>query len=68
MPPIGRISDALTGYHSSAQFAAKLKNPGLQSLALVHATATQEHGGNPGDAAQLFQQALMLDENRLNLN
>jgi len=57
-----RLADAMTSYHAAAQFAAQLKNPGLQSLALVHAAEAQEHGGNPGDAASLFQQALMIDE------
>ena len=57
-----RLADAMTSYHAAAQFAAKLKSPGLQSLALVHAAEAQEHDGNPGDAASLFQQALMIDE------
>jgi tetratricopeptide (TPR) repeat protein len=57
-----RIAEAMTSYHAAAQFAAKLKNPGLQSLALVHAAEAQEHAGSIGDAASLFQQALMIDE------
>jgi len=57
-----RTADAMNSYHAAAQFAAKLKNPSLQSLALVHAAEAQEHVGNPGDAASLFQQALMIDE------
>jgi hypothetical protein len=56
------IGDAMTGYRSATQFAGKLKNPGLQTLALVHAAAAQESIGNIGDAAALFQQALMVDE------
>jgi len=54
--------EALTSYRAAAQFAAKLKNPSLQSLALVHAADAQEHAGNPGDAAMLFEQALLIDE------
>ena len=54
--------EALLGYQRAAQFAQGIKNPGLQSLALVHAAASQEHDGAIGDAAQYFQQALMIDE------
>ena len=57
-----RIGDAMTGYRSAAQFATKLKNPGLQTLALVHAADAQDRAGSPGDAALLLQQALMVDE------
>ena len=56
------IADALTSYRAAAQFAAKLKNPGLQSLALVRAAEAVEGSGNVSDAAALFQQALMVDE------
>jgi tetratricopeptide (TPR) repeat protein len=57
-----KIGDALTSYRAAARFAEKLHSPGLQSLALVHAADAQEHAGSVGEAAQLFQQALMLDE------
>ena len=57
-----KIGEALTGYRAAAQFAEKLKNSGLQSLALVHAADAQELAGSIGEAAQLFQQALIIDE------
>jgi len=57
-----KIGEALTSYRAAAQFAEKLKNPGLQSLALVHAADAQEQAGSIGEAAQLFQQALVVDE------
>lgn len=57
-----KIPEALIGYQRAAQFAEKIKNPGLQSLALVHAADTQERVGDAGAAAQLFQQALIVDE------
>jgi tetratricopeptide (TPR) repeat protein len=54
--------DALRGYRAAAQFAEKIKNPALQSLALVHAADAQEKAGAAGEAAKLFQQALLIDE------
>lgn len=57
-----KIGEALTSYRAAAQFAEKLKNPALQSLALVHAADAQEQAGSIGEAAQLFQQALVVDE------
>jgi tetratricopeptide (TPR) repeat protein len=53
---------ALRGYLSAAQFAQKIGNPNLQSLAIAHAADAQERSGEPGDASQSFQQALILDE------
>lgn len=57
-----KIDDAMTSYHAAAQFAENIKDPGLQSLALVHAADAQEHTGNADVAAQFFQQALVVDE------
>jgi tetratricopeptide (TPR) repeat protein len=57
-----KYSEALRGYQAAEQFAQKLKNPSLQSMALVHGADALESSGHPGDAAQSFQQALMLDE------
>lgn len=57
-----KMADAMRGYQAAAGFAEKLKNPGLQSLALAHAADAQESLGAIGDAAQYFQQALMVDE------
>ncbi len=57
-----KIREAQVGYQRAAQFAEKIKNPGLQSLALVHAADAEEHAGDLGRAAQSFQQALIVDE------
>lgn len=54
--------EAIQGYHTAAQFAERTHNGSLQSLALAHAATAQEQSGAFGDAAQSFQQALMLDE------
>ena len=57
-----KTGEALRGYQAAAQFAEKIKNPGLQTLALVHAADAEERAGAIGEAAQYFQQALMIDE------
>ena len=57
-----KIGEALTSYRAAAQFAEKLKDPALHSLALVHAADAQEQVGSIGEAALLFQQALVIDE------
>jgi tetratricopeptide (TPR) repeat protein len=57
-----KIGTAVHGYQAAAQFAEKIKNSELQSLALAHMADAQERGGTIGDAAQSFQQALMVDE------
>jgi tetratricopeptide (TPR) repeat protein len=57
-----KIPAAMHGYQAAAQFAEKIKNPGLQSLALAHAADAQDHSGAAANAAQLFQQALAIDE------
>jgi tetratricopeptide (TPR) repeat protein len=57
-----KIAEALRGYQAATQFAEKIKNPGLETLALAHAADTEEHAGAIGEAAQYFQQALMIDE------
>ena len=57
-----KTADALRGYQAAARFAEKIKNPGLQSLALARAADAQESVGAIGDAAQSLQQALMIDE------
>ena len=54
--------EAIQGYDAAAQFSERIKNPNLQSLALAHAATAQEQSGAFADAAQSFQQALMLDE------
>jgi len=54
--------EAIQGYNAAAHFSERIKNPNLQSLALAHAAAAQEQSGAFADAAQSFQQALMLDE------
>lgn len=57
-----KYSVALSGYRAAAQFADRIKNPGLQSLALVHAADAQEKSGSLAEAADSFQQALIVDE------
>jgi tetratricopeptide (TPR) repeat protein len=57
-----KISEAMIGYTKAAQFAEKMKNPALQSLALAHAADAQERAGHLGAAAQSFQEALIIDE------
>jgi tetratricopeptide (TPR) repeat protein len=57
-----KTADALHGYQAASQFAEEIKHPGLQSLALVHAADTEEGAGAIAQAAQFFQQALMIDE------
>jgi tetratricopeptide (TPR) repeat protein len=60
----GKTTEAIHGYRGAAKFAEKMKNPGLQSLALAHAAEAQEKAGDLGQAAQLFQEALLIDETR----
>lgn len=55
---------ALQGYRAATQFAQKIGNAELQSLAFAHSADTQERAGEPGDASQFFQQALLLDETK----
>ncbi|MGB9433165.1 MAG: tetratricopeptide repeat protein [Candidatus Acidiferrum sp.] len=57
-----KIPAALLGYQRAAQFSEKIKIPGLQSLALAHAADVQERAGSLGNAAQSFQEALIVDE------
>jgi tetratricopeptide (TPR) repeat protein len=57
-----KTAEALMGYQRAAQFAEKIKNAELQSLALVHAADAAERSGSAGDASQYFQEALIIDE------
>jgi tetratricopeptide (TPR) repeat protein len=57
-----KTAEALRGYQAASQFAQKIKNPGLQSLALVHAADAEENAGAIGEASQYYQQALVIDE------
>jgi tetratricopeptide (TPR) repeat protein len=57
-----RNKDAMDGYHAAEKFAAKLNNPSLRSLAMVHASEVQERTGEFAEAADSYQQALLLDE------
>ena len=54
--------EAIEGYHAAARFAERIKNASLESLALAQAATAEEQSGAFADAAQSFQQALMLDE------
>ncbi len=42
---------------AAAQFAEKIKNPGLQSLALVHAADAQDNPARLAAAAESFQRS-----------
>jgi tetratricopeptide (TPR) repeat protein len=59
---VGKTQVALQGYQGAARFAEKIKNANLQSLALAHAGDAQAKAGAAGQAAQLYQQALLIDE------
>jgi len=59
---VGKIDEALHGYQGAAKFAERMRNPGLQSLALVHAGDAQAKAGAAEQAAQSFQQAVLVDE------
>jgi tetratricopeptide (TPR) repeat protein len=59
---VQNVPEALVGYRKASQFAERIKNPGLQSLALAHAADAEERAGAIGSAAQYFQQALIVDE------
>jgi Tfp pilus assembly protein PilF len=53
---------ALLGYWAAAQFAQKLGNIPLESLAMLGAAQAQERTGEIAGAAQSFQDAVTLDE------
>jgi tetratricopeptide (TPR) repeat protein len=54
--------EALKSYQTAAQFAQKLGDASLQSLALAHAAEVQEKRGDFAGALTSFQQALSLDD------
>ena len=57
-----KFADAIRGYQAAAQFAAKMGDTSLQSLALAHAAEAHEGAGDISAAASSFEQALRLDE------
>jgi tetratricopeptide (TPR) repeat protein len=57
-----KFGEAIKGYQAAAQFAAKMGDTSLQSLALAHAAEAQENAGAIADAASSFQQALRIDQ------
>lgn len=57
-----RQQQALVGYRAAAQFAQKLGNVSLESLAMVRAAEAQERTGEFAGAAHSFQDAVTLDE------
>ncbi len=57
-----RPQQALVGYRAAAQFAQKLGNVSLESLAVVRTAEAQERIGEFAAAAQSFQDAVTLDE------
>ncbi len=56
-----RAKEAQEEYLAAAQQAQGSGDPALESLALVHLADLQEKNGQPGDAAQSYQRALVLD-------
>jgi Tfp pilus assembly protein PilF len=60
---VNRTAESQKGYHAATQFAQKLGDPTLQSLALAHQADLQERLGTNQDAARSWQQALHLDIN-----
>jgi tetratricopeptide (TPR) repeat protein len=59
-----RDKEALEEYRAAEKFAAKLGNASMQSLAMVHAAEVQEQMGKIAEAAESYQQALLLDETK----
>ena len=59
-----RDQAAMDNYRLAEKFAAKLGNTSMQSLAMAHAADVQEHMGENADAAESYQQALLLDETK----
>jgi tetratricopeptide (TPR) repeat protein len=57
-----KTAEAIRGYQAAAQFAQKLGDNSLQSLAFAHAAAAQESAGSLAEAARSFQEALRVDE------
>lgn len=55
---------ALVGYRAAAQFAQRLGNVSLESLAMVRAAEAQERTGEIAGAAHSFQDAVTLDESQ----
>jgi tetratricopeptide (TPR) repeat protein len=58
-----RTAESQRGYRAAIQFAQKLGDPTLQSLALAHQADLQQRLGSNGDAARSWQEALHLDIN-----
>jgi len=55
-------AEARRGYQAAAQFAQKLGDNSLQSLALAHSAAVEESTAAIYDAASHYQQVLRVDE------
>jgi hypothetical protein len=55
---------ALIGYRAAAQFAQRLGNVSLESLAMERAAEAQERTGEIAGAAHSFQDAVTLDESQ----
>ncbi len=58
-----RADEAGKGYAEAARFAAKAKENGLESLALVRLADLKEKSGDAAEAAREYQRALVLDAN-----
>ena len=55
-------AEAMQGYNAAIEFAAKVGDKTLESLALAHRAGLQEKQGNAAAAAQSYQRALALDD------
>ncbi len=58
----GKVQEARTGYQKAQEFALRISNRQLQSLALVHLADLDEHSRAPRQAADAYQRALRLDQ------
>lgn len=58
---VNHSNEALQGYHAAINFAEKVKDETLESLAVVHLADLQEKLGNATAAAEAYQRALILD-------
>jgi tetratricopeptide (TPR) repeat protein len=55
-------TQAVQAYEMAAKIAAQTRQPKLESVADVNAAALQAEAGNSGQALQLYQRALQLDD------
>jgi tetratricopeptide (TPR) repeat protein len=56
-----RLAEALEGYNAAIEFAVKVHDQALESLALVHRADLQDKNGYAAAAAQSYERALAVD-------